>query len=269
MAQKIATGEIVFRDDETRIIRKIYLDDQEGRPVESIWFGADVGTTREANQDLKAIFGPNLPFDTPKPTRVIERILQIGCGPDDIVLDFFAGSGTTAHAVLKQNAADGGNRRFILVSSTEATEDEPEKNLCRDVCAERVRRVIGGYGERAGLGGDFAYLKTRRIPEGSLTEIEHSQVWTALQLIHRERLTAYADAALHWVEDEDGALAYVPRVKQTTATEILKRAKSLPGVIVYTWQPGLLAPRLAKAGHIQVETIPQSLARKFGLGRSR
>ena len=184
-------------------------------------------------------------------------------------MDFFAGSGSTAHAVMKLNAADGGKRRFILVSSTEATEEEPEKNLCRDVCAERVRRVIAGYGEKAGLGGDFAYLRCRRIPEGELMEIEHGQVWTALQLMHREGLAAYAPAALHWAQDAEGALCYVPQVKAGTAREILKRSKSVSGVIVYTWQPGLMADRLAGSAHIQVETIPQSLALKFGFGRGQ
>ncbi len=244
-----------------------YLADVEGLVPWTWWPHEEAGHTDESRKEIREIFGTQTAFDTPKPVRLLERMLQIGCGPDDIVLDFFAGSGTTAHAVLKQNAADGGRRKFILVSSTEATEEEPEKNLCRDVCAERVRRVIAGYGEKAGLGGDFAYLKCRRVPEGQLTEIEHSQVWTALQLMHREVLEAYADAPLHWVQDEDGALCYVPRVGKTTARDILKRAEGLPGVIVYTWQPGLLAPRVARAGHIQVETIPQSLAKKFGLGR--
>ena len=66
-----------------------------------------------------------------------------------------------------------------------------------------------------------------------------------------------------------GALCYVPQVKASTAREILKRAKGMPGVIVYIWQTSLLGPRLAVAEHVQVETIPQSLALKFGLGRGR
>jgi adenine-specific DNA-methyltransferase len=87
--------------------------------------------------------------------------------PNDIVLDFFAGSGTTGQAVLELNSDDGGQRRFILCSSTEATTKEPDKNLCRDVCAERMRRVIKGYGDKPGYtvaqGGEFAYLQLDKI----------------------------------------------------------------------------------------------------------
>ncbi len=91
----------------------------------------------------------------------MELILQGSPNKDDIILDFFAGSGTT-HAVQKLNAEDGGKRRFILVSSIEASEEQPDKNLCRDVCAERVRQVMGGYsnkkGEAVRLGRQFCLL---------------------------------------------------------------------------------------------------------------
>lgn len=87
--------------------------------------------------------------------------------PDDIVLDFFAGSGTTGQAVLELNAEDGGQRRFILCSSTEATAKAPDKNLCSDVCAERLRRVMAGYGGKPGYsvaqGGEFAYLQLDKL----------------------------------------------------------------------------------------------------------
>ena len=111
-------------------------------------------------------------FDTPKPVRLIERILQIYVIDDNdaLILDFFAGSGTTAHAVHKLNAADGGERRCILVSSTEATTEQPDKNLCRDVCATRVRRVIEGYqsanGENVSRFGRRLCLFARRTRPG-------------------------------------------------------------------------------------------------------
>lgn len=84
--------------DETRIIRKIYLQDLEGRTPETIWFGKDVGTTRDAAAELKEFFDGNSPFDTPKPTLLVRHMLQLGTATDeeDIIFDFFAGSGTTA-----------------------------------------------------------------------------------------------------------------------------------------------------------------------------
>ena len=79
-----------------------------------------------------------MPFDTPKPYRLIERILQIASDSDSIILDSFAGSGTTAHAVLNMNKADGGHRKFILVEMMDYADS---------ITAERVKRVIKGYGE--------------------------------------------------------------------------------------------------------------------------
>ena len=105
-----------------------------------LWKHEDTGTTDEGGQELKKIFG-HAAFTNPKPTKLIERILRLTTTADDLVLDFFAGSGTTAHAVLKLNAEDGGTCRFILVSNSEATTAEPDKNLCRELC---VRSACGG-----------------------------------------------------------------------------------------------------------------------------
>ena len=118
------------------IARKTYIDSVGGRLPTNLWPYTEVGHTDEAKKELKAIFDSKLPFDTPKPVRLIERILQIAGGPDALVLDSFAGSGTTAHAVLRQNQRDGGHRRFILCEMMDYAES---------VTAERVRRVISGY----------------------------------------------------------------------------------------------------------------------------
>lgn len=225
--------------------------------------------TQQGTDDLRALFDGEVVLQFPKPVALIER-LQIACGPNDLILDFFAGSGTTAHAVLKLNAEDGGNRRFILVSNREATADEPDKNLCRDVCAERVRRVIGGYTSAKGdavpgLGGDFAYLRCRRVPPGRLLEIDHAQVWTALQLIHRETLSPFTDdAPFLWAGDEEGAVIYVPRFRRADAPALRARAGRSAAVILYSWQPELLRQQVS-AGHVQCEGIPESFARRFGL----
>jgi len=110
-----------------------------------------------ATEEVKTVLGSKA-FPYPKPLSLIKNLLSQTTRPNDIVLDFFAGSGTTGHAVLDLNKEDGGQRRFILCSSTESTSKDPQKNICRDVCAERMRRVMTGYGSTPGLGGQFAYL---------------------------------------------------------------------------------------------------------------
>ncbi|MBW2664444.1 MAG: site-specific DNA-methyltransferase, partial [Deltaproteobacteria bacterium] len=113
--EKIATGEIVFSQDEYRIIRKIYLCNQEGRTPENLWIGERFGTTRSATNDLKVLFTAS-PFDTPKPKDLIQRIIELFENHSDLtLLDYFAGSGTTAHAVINLNREDNGHRKYILV----------------------------------------------------------------------------------------------------------------------------------------------------------
>ncbi len=138
------------------------LDDEDADDVITL----TVGNTSEGTALVKKIIG-NKDFPYPKPFSLIYSLLAQATKPNDIVLDFFAGSATTGQAVLELNAEDGGQRRFILCSSTEATVKEPEKNLCRDLCAERMRRVMQGYGNKPGYsvaqGGEFAYLQLEKI----------------------------------------------------------------------------------------------------------
>ena len=244
------------------------------------WTFEEVGHTDTAKKELLDILSEHATaFSTPKPVRLIERILRIATKSDDLVLDFFAGSGTTAHAVMKLNAEDGGNRRFILVSNTEATGDAPDKNLCRDVCAERVRRVMRGYTNKKGeavegLGGNpsttlrtgFAYLRTRRIPaEAVLSRIEHEQVWIALQLIHTETLQTYATNSVMQtvVLPDDGMLAYCTKVNEDILSQLLDLAGGNGIVVVYSWQPGWLRQYLPNES-ITVEQIPAFLINRFG-----
>ena len=133
---------------------KTYLDATKGKVVSTLWKYEDVGTNVEATNELKPLMRDAPQFETPKPTRLLERVIQIATGSDSIILDSFAGSGTTAHAVLNMNKADGGNRKFILVEMGDYADS---------ITAERVRRVINGYGEGknavAGTGGKFSYYE--------------------------------------------------------------------------------------------------------------
>ena len=147
--EKIKTGEIIFKPDFSGIIRKIYLSEQEGRTPENLWEGEKYGTTRSANATLKSIFDSDVPFDTPKPNELIESIISLFPN-DSIILDCFAGSGTTAHAVLNMNKSDGGNRKFILIEMMDYAET---------ITAERVKRVIKGYADKEGTGGDYGFYE--------------------------------------------------------------------------------------------------------------
>lgn len=134
--------------------RKTYIKDDSGRVPTNLWEYEEVGHTDEAAKTLKNIFYGKATFDTPKPPRLIERVLQIATDKNSIILDSFAGSGTTAHAVLNMNKADGGNRKFIMIEMMDYADS---------ITAERVKRVINGYGEGKkaveGTGGDFSFYE--------------------------------------------------------------------------------------------------------------
>ncbi len=144
--EKISSGEIVFKKDYSGIIRKIYLCDQEGRTPENLWEGVRFGTTRTAAAVIKSLFDNKQVFDTPKPHELVMRMMEIATIEDSIILDFFSGSATTAHAVMQLNAEDGGKRKFIMVQLPEATDEKSEafkagyKNIC-EIGKERIRRA--------------------------------------------------------------------------------------------------------------------------------
>lgn len=116
-------------------IKSFLSEVKEGLAPINLWTHEFAGNTDTANNEIKALFGEKI-FDTPKPVKLIERVIEHATSNDSIILDSFAGSGTTAHAVLEANRRDGGNRRFILVEM----EDYADR-----LTAERVRRVIKGY----------------------------------------------------------------------------------------------------------------------------
>ena len=163
--EKIKSGEIVFNSDETRITRKIYLVDQEGRTPENLWDGDLSGTSRQANAEIKELFDGVALFDTPKPTALMKRIAQLFYMESNYtVLDFFAGSGSTADAVMQLNAEDGGNRKFIMVQFAEPCGEASEalsagyKNIA-ELCKERVRRAGKRIKEGNLLDTGFRVLK--------------------------------------------------------------------------------------------------------------
>lgn len=122
------------------IRRKVYLDSVGGRIATNYWRFEEVGHTDEAKKEVKELFDGTAPFDTPKPTRLLERILTLATNIDSVVLDFFSGSATTAHAIMKKNCEDNGKRRFILVQLPEKSNSPQYDNLC-EIGKARIRRA--------------------------------------------------------------------------------------------------------------------------------
>ena len=148
-----------------QVYQKFYLEEKK-KAVSNLW--ADVEGNKKATRDVRDIFKDNsISFDFPKPIGLIERVITISNDPDAVILDSFAGSGTTAHAVLNMNKADGGNRKFILIEMMDYADT---------ITAERVKRVIDGYGDGKqaveGTGGSFSYyeLGDTLMENGNLNE---------------------------------------------------------------------------------------------------
>ena len=147
MIQLIEDNQVWFgADGNSKPRRKRFLKDvKQGVVPETIWHHSDVGHTQEGTKTFKALFaGTGVEFDNPKPPRLIQRMLQISTSGSDLVLDFFAGSGSTAHAVMEQNAADGGARKYILVQLPEALNEKSPTfkaghETISSVAMERVR----------------------------------------------------------------------------------------------------------------------------------
>lgn len=125
-------------------LKRFLSEVREGVTVPTLW--DDLATNRDSRQEINEIFGSNSAFETPKPVNLMRRMVQITDGEDALILDFFAGSAATAHAVLDQNSEDGGDRRFIMVQLPEPTQN-PEYPTIAEIGKERIRRVIGKLDE--------------------------------------------------------------------------------------------------------------------------
>lgn len=166
-----ANNELVFSEKKGKwsVNYKQYLNDSEGTERKSKPYSIITGIyTQAGTKVIKDIMGNGKAFDFPKPLELIKYFIQMITNKDEIILDSFAGSGTTAHAVLNMNKADGGHRKFILVEMMEYADS---------ITAERVKRVIHGYGEgnsaAPGTGGSFSFYdlgEALLLQDGNLNE---------------------------------------------------------------------------------------------------
>lgn len=151
--QFVTENRIVFgKNGKSKPQLKRFLSEAQdkGLTPKSIW--DDCGTATDGTRELQEIFGSKV-FDTPKPTGLIKKVLDLAGDKNSLILDFFAGSGTTGHAVMKLNAEDGGNRKFIICTNN-------ENDICRDITYERIKRVI----DKEGYNASLKYYKVDYIP---------------------------------------------------------------------------------------------------------
>ncbi|MBN9222876.1 MAG: site-specific DNA-methyltransferase [Mesorhizobium sp.] len=221
------------------------------------------GTNDEGAKVIKEVFGEKT-FNYAKPVSLVRELIRQSTAPGDLVLDFFAGSATTGQAVLELNAEDNGDRRFILVSSTEKTEDEPDKNLCRDVTSERIRLLNKlEDGKYADLSAGFAYLRMREVDFSDLDyEVELQEIWSTLEAMHELPLTVFDAASSFNAHDGDGAtLILVDRPDQ--ALRVFLEAQPIGRqVFIYAWAPGVIR-EWGLADTIELRAVRDVLKQRF------
>ena len=262
---------------------RIYADMSKGRPPETIFPHEDVGSNRTSRLEIKAVFRDGEVFSTPKPTGLLRKLISLSTGKDDIVLDSFAGSGTTAHAVLELNKEDGGNRKFILVQQPYDTKDnEKEKfNIAQKITRERVQRVSAGYSYKtqsgktekvAGLGGEFTYARVGPVLMSEYRDLgkklpTYEQV--ARYVFFTETSQNFdpkqADEKTGKIGEWKGTgyyLLYTPNGKEDRALDVtfLKKLKDKnPRKVIYCEKVWVHREDLAQFGDIRPMLVPFNL----------
>ena len=244
-----ADGRIWWGENGNNMPRlKRYLSEvKKGIVPQTIWFNKDVGHTQEAKKELIELVDFESSADvfiTPKPTRLIQRILQIATDKNSLVLDSFAGSGTTGHAVLKQNAEDGGSRRFIMV--------EMEEGVARGVTAERIRRACEGYTTARdkrveGLDGAFQFCRLSDEP-----------LFTATGQI-REDVGFDQLAEFVWFLETGSGFARQPYTARRDGKDVTPLLGLHEGRAVYLLYNGILKDRSVRGGNVLTRPVYEKL----------
>jgi adenine-specific DNA-methyltransferase len=263
--QELNKGKIKFSSDDSKLIRKIYLSEQDGRVPETLWLGKDVGTTREATSEVKQ-FNPKDIFQTPKPERLINRILHLATNPGDIVLDSFAGSGTTGAVAHKMG------RRWIMI------ELNPH---CHTHIVPRLQKVIDGT-DQGGIteaeewkgGGGFRLCE----PAPSLLERNRvgrwviSKKYNPIQLA--EAVCLHADFQFNprrdpwWIHGQSTERDFIYVTSSTLTSELLKRLSEQVGedrtLLVYC---EAFHGKSDEYPNLTIEKIPKKILARCEWGR--
>lgn len=265
-------ADVVKTRNEFDVFQKDYLTDGgKGKRIKpkSFWMGSEFSSDSGTKTYKEIMLGE--PFDYPKSVDLISYCLEQVANPNSIILDSFAGSGTTAHAVLKQNAQDGGNRKFILIEMMDYAET---------ITAERVRRVMNGYGKGnkavAGLGGSFDYVTVGEplfLDDGNLNEVVGE---TAIRqyVAYSERVTLDTSETMQAVNrhclglKEDALFVLYYETNAITAlsmdflaTLAVKNLSNRPNSYVIYADKCTLTPEIMRKYGITFKRIPRDITR--------
>lgn len=242
----VADNRIVFGKNGTsgpQRKRFIWEAEERGRVVKTIW--DDVETTTNGTQLLKKLFDGNAPFSNPKPIGLLTRILQLGASNESIVLDFFAGSGTTGHAVMNLNAEDGGTRKFILCTNN-------ENNICRDVTYERIKRVI----ERDKYEASLKYYKVDFVPISDKLYYEYAD-----ELLKHIRELVELENGINFNDNAEIAIVLTEKELDEFAANMPEKCKAI--YLGHDVLPSEAQESLFKARGIAVNIIPDYYYREL------
>lgn len=166
---------------------------------------------------------------------------------------------------MSLNAEDGGDRRFIMASSTEATEEEPDKNICRDITAERIRLLNKSDDKKyTNLATEFAYLKTREIAFDAFDdELNPQEVWSALEALHGLPLTDYEmDSPWNEHSTDVQVIIYADEINKALITNIQKHVDARANLFVYSWAPGQIEAEFPQRD-FEIRSVRDTLVSRF------
>ena len=232
-------------------------------PVFSIWKDSRYNAGAHGSQLLTKIFGKSAAFPYPKSFYNTYDLLNlfVGNNPTAKILDFFAGSGTTGHAVLELNKEDGGNRQFILCTNN-------ENRIAEEVTYPRVKKVIKGYGDVAGLGGSLRYYKTKLVDVGKLQKVPDekrlSLTYQAGEMIAlRENSFDEIEKNEWWqiFSGQDKTVAVYFQEDKQKLRELVKKLSTAQRVALYvfSWSKNEYTNEFVEYGNIRVEDIPEPI----------
>lgn len=265
MQEAIATGRVHFGEDENSVpCIKAYLEERETSVPYSVFYQDG----RAATKRLRDVLGDDY-LTNPKDENILAELIKFSSNKDAVVLDFFAGSGTTGHSVMKLNKEDDGKRQFILITNNDEIVNGKKHKIMTDVCYPRIKRVIQGYNSKNGLGNSIKYFKTAFVGKNNILKADDAD---KIELAHNAGgMLAIAENTFDQVE-QNSYWQIFENLKQYMAVyfreefskfddfvEKVRKLKKPAVVYIFSWEKEFEFNDFDDDKNIKVKTIPQPI----------